>query len=447
MNEESMARDTKAQSLALDILTLARNTLLVQFRFLDRAISRIQFVPGDTIWFGSDGEYLYFDPWYVLGQYKAQQTILTRDLLHSLLHCIFQHSFVGDNIQTDEENRLRWDLACDMAVEYMICQMASPSLRGRREDEQTATFALLTEELGSAHITAERLYKWLSDHSFDREELLAQRSHFLGDEHGLWYGRAATDAHTDKNLNLKKIWEDVARRMQTELETIEQDKDSALTQALKALNRHKVDYSRFLRRFGVHGEVMRLSDDEFDYNYYTYGMELYGNIPLIEPLEYREQQRIRDFVIAIDTSGSVRGDVVQSFIQHTHDILLQQESFFTKINLHILQCDDRIREDVRITCREEFDHYLQTMELQGFGRTDFRPVFAHVDELIRTKELTDLRGLLYFTDGDGIFPLEKPAYDTAFILYQTDYETQVPPWAISLILMEDEILEHTFGNP
>ena len=170
------------------------------------------------------------------------------------------------------------------------------------------------------------------------------------------------------------------------------------------------------------------------------------NIPLIEPLEYREQQRIRDFVIAIDTSGSVRDQVVQSFIQHTHDILLQQESFFTKINLHILQCDDRVREDVRITYREEFDQYLQTMELQGFGRTDFRPVFAHVDELIHTKEFTDLRGLIYFTDGDGIFPAEKPPYDTAFVLYQTDYEPQVPSWAITLILTEDEILEHTYGT-
>ncbi len=446
MNEESMSRDAKAQSLALDILTLARNTLLVQFRFLDRAISRITFVPGDTIWFGSDGESLYFDPWYVLGQYKAQQTILTRDLLHSLFHCIFQHSFVGKDIQTDEERRLRWDLACDMAVEYMICQLSSPALGGRRENDQTATFSLLEQELRASHITAEHLYKWLTDHDFSHEELVTQRSHFLGDEHGLWYGHAAADTHTDKNLDLKKVWEDVARRMQTELETIQQDKDGALTQALRALNRHKVDYSRFLRRFGVHGEVLRLSDDEFDYNYYTYGMDLYGNIPLIEPLEYREQQRIRDFVIAIDTSGSVRGDVVQSFIQHTRDILLQQESFFTKINLHILQCDDRIREDVCITSQEEFDHYLKTMELKGFGRTDFRPVFAHVDELVRTKALTDLRGLIYFTDGDGIFPLEKPAYDTAFILYQTDYETQVPPWAISLILTEDEILEHSFGN-
>ena len=41
-----------------------------------------------------------------------------------------------------------------------------------------------------------------------------------------------------------------------------------------------------------------------------YGMELYGNMPLVEPLEYKETDRVREFVIAIDTSGC---DSLQSF--------------------------------------------------------------------------------------------------------------------------------------
>ena len=47
---------------------------------------------------------------------------------------------------------------------------------------------------------------------------------------------------------------------------------------------------------------MRLDPDEFDYVYYTYGLKLYRNMPLIKPLEYREVKRIQEFVIAIDTS-------------------------------------------------------------------------------------------------------------------------------------------------
>ena len=69
------------------------------------------------------------------------------------------------------------------------------------------------------------------------------------------------------------------------------------------MGRPRTDYREFLRQFAVPGEVMRLSDDEFDYVYYTYGLKLYGRMPLIEPLEYREERRIREFVIVIDTSG------------------------------------------------------------------------------------------------------------------------------------------------
>ena len=41
-------------------------------------------------------------------------------------------------------------------------------------------------------------------------------------------------------------------------------------------------------------------------------------MPLIEPLEYKEVKRIKEFVIAIDTSGSVSGELVQKFIQTAH---------------------------------------------------------------------------------------------------------------------------------
>ncbi len=46
-------------------------------------------------------------------------------------------------------------------------------------------------------------------------------------------------------------------------------------------------------------------------------MELYGNMPLVEPLEYKETDRVRDFVIAIDTSESVRGRLGASLHRST----------------------------------------------------------------------------------------------------------------------------------
>ena len=50
-----------------------------------------------------------------------------------------------------------------------------------------------------------------------------------------------------------------------------------------------------------------------------------------------------------------------------------------------------------------------------------------------------LKGLLYFTDGYGIYPGQMPDYDTAFIFLNEDYDApDVPPWAIRIVLDNDE---------
>lgn len=434
-------REEMAKELAKNIMTLARNTLMVHLRFMDRAISHLTLTCDGEIPFATDGRALYYEPWTVLQRYQAEPNAVNRDMMHALLHCVFRHWFVGQDI-----DRARWDAACDAAVECAISDLHSPVLQSQREVNQLMTLEMLRREVGT--MTAERIYRWLGEQDYDEDDLYRLRRELKADEHGLWYGGPEPDAERQQDVDdLEQMWQDVSRRMQTELETMRQEAAGVLVQNLRSLNRAKHDYTAFLRRFGVRGEVVRLSDEEFDNNYYTYGLSLYGNVPLIEPLEYREQKRIRDFVIAIDTSGSVKGDVVQSFIQHTHDILSKQENFFTKVNMHIIQCDDQIREDVHITGREEFQAYIKTMQIKGLGQTDFRPVFARVEELIRRRELTDLRGLLYFTDGLGTFPEKKPPYDTAFIIHTDDYhEVQVPPWAMHMVLTEDEILDSRFSN-
>lgn len=439
MDEKRSDNKIKVEELARDVLRLAQNSLVVNFRFLDRAVSSLRLEANENVSLATDGESIYYSPWYVLHRYKTERNVLSRDLLHCLLHCVYRHNFVRDDL-----DRLRWDLACDIAVENSINELEAPALRSLRQAGQVACVSLLKNSIDG--LTAERIYKWLGDMDLGEDELRRQREAFIADGHGIWYGQSDPNAKTDKKIDLKKIWRDISKRMQTELETVKQDKDSALVQNLRSLNRSRYSYSDFLRRFGVHGEVMQLSYEEFDNNYYTYGLELYGNIPLIEPLEYSEHKRIRDFVIAIDTSGSVRGDVVQSFIQHTHDILQQQESFFTRINMRIIQCDDRIRHEAVIRCKEDFDEYIKHMEILGLGKTDFRPVFSHVDELIKNRELTNLQGLIYFTDGEGAFPEQKPPYDTAFILHRGDYALpELPKWAMSLTLTEEDILDKRFS--
>ena len=82
---------------------------------------------------------------------------------------------------------------------------------------------------------------------------------------------------------------------------------------------------------------------------------------------------------------------------------------------------------------------MEQFTVKGQGGTDFRPAFTYVEELLRRRAFTKLRGLLYFTDGYGMFPAKKPSYDTAFIFMKEDYkDVDVPPWAIKIILDAEE---------
>jgi predicted metal-dependent peptidase len=320
-------------------------------------------------------------------------------------------------------------------------------------------------------MTAEKIYRYYLDKKTSEEELVNLRQNFYADNHTLWYVRPekkgstgerdqestevepsqrskgwGQSKHSRPTQELIDLWKQISERAQVDIETASKkwgDLGGGLHQGLNQLNREKYNYASFLKRFSVLGEAMQVNDEEFDLIFYTYGLKLYENMPLIEPLEYKEVKRIKEFVVAIDTSGSVSGQVVQAFVQKTYNILKQTENFFSKVNIHIIQCDAEIQEDYKITNPEEFDKYVQSMQLRGFGGTDFRPVFTYVDDLIKKREFENLRGLIYFTDGFGIYPTKKPLYDTAFVFLDEDYvdTPDVPPWAIKLVLSSDDVME------
>ena len=448
MNEKQQ----QLNKLAHDVLILSRNTLLVNLRFLDAAISRITplATPLDTI--ATDGEHLFYNPKHILKCYAEEKERTVRDYLHILLHCVFKHMFVEPTV-----SRAVWDLAADIAVENAINDLAQKSAEAKREAAQKGFISSLLQD--TKLLSAEKIYRILLDNNMTAEEIAYLRASFLADEHDVWYmppdevaalyGLSSGENENGEGTSftvraeLSADWQTVSERMQTDLETFSKqqgDKAGNFMQNLAAVTREKYDYTAFLKKFATLGEVMKINDDEFDYLFYTYGLELYDKMPLIEPLEYKEVKRIKEFVIAIDTSGSTSGELVQKFVQKTYNILKSTESFFSKINLHIVQCDALIQDVVKITSQEEFDAYLKNMKIHGLGGTDFRPVFTYVDELIKLGEFTNLKGLIYFTDGYGDFPAKKPDYDTAFVFVDDEYNNpDVPPWAIKLVLPSDEI--------
>ena len=437
------------------IFELLRDRVLAELTFLGNALGKLEIMPYNELieelvdgGLSSDMKYLCYDPKRVIALYKRDANELTRNYLHMVLHGVFQHMFVGVSI-----NRPRWDLACDIAVE-MVINEADISCTDTFRKEETRTHKYMEIFNKEKIFTAEQIYNYLEKNNISEAELASERAWFYADDHSLWYLTAEERQATLKlpkseaqleaeREELRKEWEKVSRTIKSETENFGKnrgDLPGCFTQNIRQVTREKYDYSAFLKKFAVMNEVMRVSEDEFDYNFYTYGLSVYGNMPLVEPLEYREEKRIRDFVIAIDTSGSVEGQLVQKFFQKTYNILKSTESFFSKVNIYIIQCDSKIQSVKKITSLEDFDDYIKTMKLRGFGGTDFRPVFNYVDKLIEEGELERLKGIIYFTDGYGYFPDHKPDYDAAFVFVEDeDMIPSVPPWAIKLVLSKIEL--------
>jgi len=240
-------------------------------------------------------------------------------------------------------------------------------------------------------------------------------------------------------------WKDISKQIEMDLEAftgkIGLDAGTFMVN-LAVSNRKVYDYRDFLKRFSSLSEELKVSTDEFDYVYYTYGLKLYDNMPLIEPLEYQESNRVREFVIAIDTSASCAGGLVKRFVEKTYDILKSTSGFGRKLKVHIIQCDSDIRKDTKITSLADIDDTFGDFKGRGFGGTDFRPVFKYVADLQDMRELNNLKGLIYLTDGLGKYPEQPPGYETVFVFVdETQKDRQVPPWAMKVVMDEDQILE------
>ncbi len=63
-----------------------------------------------------------------------------------------------------------------------------------------------------------------------------------------------------------------------------------------------------------------------------------------------------------------------------------------------------------------------------------------MDEQLRRQEFQDFRGVLYLTDGNGIYPKAVPEYPAAFLIVEDPKEKpKVPSWAIKLVMPREEL--------
>lgn len=429
----------RAEELGKRILETVRDELYLEMRFLAASFHALTYQKLLSISLaGTDGEKLYFHPGFLIQKYQQDPIAVNRLYLHVIFHCIFQHLWSCENRREED-----WNLACDIAAESLIDSLNHPCVVHMMSDVRAECYEWLSKK--QKVLTAERIYHILWNGSIEKEKLEQWKEEFLVDDHTFWknQNQQEFDSNKEQSFKVSGRWKKLGESVKTNLETwMKQAGESAgsLKFYLSVQYRKRKKYSEFLKRFAVWREELHIDEDTFELGFYTFGLSYYGNLPLMEVLEYREEKKIEEFAIVIDTSGSCPEDVIHHFLLETYSILKNRESFFRKTKIHLIQCDAMVQSDCLITSQEELDLAMKQITIHGMGGTDFRPAFRYLDQLKEAGKLSRLKGLLYFTDGYGTFPEQRPPYETAFLFYQKDnFNTAVPAWAISFFLDEEAL--------
>lgn len=391
------------------VLSVCRTELCRSNPGWNLAFAWLPYQISDDIIFGTDGNSLFLSE-QLLPVYASSPAQIRRGYLHTMLHCLLLHISPPAGVERES-----WNLACDILVEREIEQLTQPGLQ-IANPVRTAVMALLPEEtISVADMIAE-----LNRLPFSHAEL---QKAFAFDNHCLWWEGISPD--TVQRWKSIQSGNGSLGRGQRGLTSC------GIWENFKLLKSDPRDYRLLLRRFMVPGEEIEIDDESFDYIYYDLGIRQYGNLPLLEPLEYREVYRLDELVIAIDTSSSCDEATVSRFLQETFAIMSTQENFFRRMKVVFLQCDCCLQDCVVVHSKEEWQSYARDVKIHGRGGTDFRPVFREIEALRKQGKLKKPRALLYFTDGDGIYPSDSPDYETVFILAGKKIHPELlPDWAV-----------------
>ena len=398
---------------------------------------------------GTDGLQIYLQAPQIVQCFR--EGCLRELYLHMMLHILYGHLLLNAKY-----SRALWDLSCDVSA-WALREKAFelPLSLGSRKKSLEGLKDLFSD-FGNLEDAA-AVYGYLLEHPHKQEPARFFLNELPGDAHDYWYGNALESkeyfggegGEGIQGSAGERYLERLHRKLAQAAVWIKQQRPSVSRRfglapgsrrdLLELKKAGQYDFRQQLRRFASVREEMQTDEDSFDYIYYVLGLHRYGNMPLIEPLEYMETQRVEELVIAIDTSGSCSVEVVRRFLEETRNLLTRRENFFRKMNVHIIQCDSIIQQHRVITSVEDWQRYERELTIEGRGGTDFGTVFVFVEKLRAAGALKKLKGLLYFTDGDGIYPEDPTDYETFFVFSRRDFldgeqADRVLKWAGKLYL-------------
>jgi predicted metal-dependent peptidase len=366
---------TPKQKTAID---RAKVRLLIAFPFYSSLLLHLNERPTEEIpTLAVDGTNLFYNPSYIESLTREE---LMSAMCHETLHLALLHlKRVGSR------ERDRWNHATDYAINALIKQDNMPIkdewLHDRQYYNKSAEviYEELPEGTGKGGTVGEN-GGTQDDHSV-WEDGLGDDDAQDGDGQGQAQGQAKFDPAMWKNRVAQAATAARIRGlMPAHMESFVND-----------LLHPVLDWRVLLRDF-IQTAVKS--------NYRLFPPnKRFIHIPMYLPSMYGEEVEI---AVAIDTSGSVSDEELQTFVSEVRGVTEQFEGF----RIHIIQCDAEVNNYALLTAYEgEIPN-----KIYGRGGTRFEPPFEYAEE-------HDLQFscLIYFTDGYGSFP-EEPMYPTLWVM-------------------------------
>lgn len=432
-------KETKRIREAKIVLQRCLQILKRRFVFFRHALMIFEPVAvEESIEMATNGKYLYFHAEQVQHIYK---TYGMQRLNHSILHMMF-HGIFGD-FEVEEEKKwmpLRWAVM-DLKIDRML------RLFGYEEEPW----------FGNEILYHAGLYMEGRKNKEKRLRIEQEGDYVRTDDHVYWAKEKKSQNETGSQTEAgfeqepeygEKEWKQVREKMFPGKLSVTGDKENGLLleQVLHGMIKkgygigegtmrwmeHAAkgkanDYKMVLKKILSNAEIVK-EEDTIDPALYLYGLECYGDVALIEPLELSEQKMMNTIVIAVDTSGSCI-EAVPLFLRETVGIIRNMDEMIKQGKLWYMECDTRVTAELSF---EKFSLAAQTLSsrvVQGGGGTNFNPVFERIQELREQGEKID--ALFYLSDADGAFPEYIPEYPVYFVLERgkTDlYLPQMPEW-------------------
>lgn len=407
------------------ILTLARRNINQNFNLFLDALYQLTFEPKDELpeLFATNGVSLFYNPAVVVQVYENYGLKpLVHEILHLCSHCFLGHLAMRGSV----EDKGLFDVIADYKVEKLLESLCKEEkfLMQHQRPPSKHRFPQGVTPLPIA-------YNKLKNDPKQAGKYHKYAQCFCLDNHELWKTKGS-DVEQSALLAWKSIFDKIKEKS-TQSMPFGFGRNYSLGEPGNSCwdfvmgEKSQMDYQTILAKF----LTKQMSEEEsllsLDPMWYHFGLEYLGDIPMIEPGEEELTPKEGTLVLAIDTSGSCEGEICQQFLRELDSILQELQGIEHLSKVVLLQCDEVIQEEIVMENASQWAETVANYQVKGGGGTDFRPVFQ------RAEEFSDVVGMIYLSDGQGVFPDLPSTIPTLFLLTEEMNESfyywqAVPDW-------------------